>query len=204
MFDDFNCLNLTSGLLLIVYGKAECRFTKSVRQARTRYELVAETKTLNLIGKDIYLDTRTYLFGYQGASSVEIPAGIHRYSFECQLPPLLPASFEASHGHIRYNVKACLDIPWRFDKEFKLQFTVVRKDNLNDFPDLKFPCRNEQIRTFCSFFCRALQLTVTVTIPCGGFVPGQTIPITIEYINRSKVRVVRTKINLIRTIKFNR
>jgi hypothetical protein len=47
-------------------------------------------------------------------------------------------------------------------------------------------------------------LMVTVTIPCGGFTPGSTIPIMIEYMNKSNVQVERTKINLKRIIKFNR
>lgn len=150
------------------------------------------------------MNARTYLLGHQGRQSSEMQPGVYRYTFETLLPSMLPASFEGAHGDIRYNVEACLDIPWRFDKEYKLPFHVVRNDDLNAFPDLKIPFRNEQLKTFCCLFCKSEPLIITVTIPCGGFTPGSSIPITIEYINKSDVEIDSTKINLKRTVKFNR
>lgn len=147
---------------------------------------------------------RTYLFGSRGGDTIEIESGTHRYEFACQLPPQLPASFEASHGHIRYNIEAVLDIPWKFDKETKLQFTLVRVNDLNEFLDLKIPCKSEEIRRFCCLCCESDPLIVTVTLPYSGFVPGQNIHVAVQYNNRSDVEVDSTKIALKRVICFNR
>lgn len=150
------------------------------------------------------MNTKTYLFGSKGGDNIEVSSGTHRYDFACSLPIQLPASFEASHGHIRYNVEAVLDIPWRFDKESKVKFTLARLNNLNDFPDLKLACRSEEIKRFCCLFCESQPLMMTVTLPFSGFVPGQNIHVTINYNNKSDVEVNRTQISLKRIIRYNR
>lgn len=188
-----------------MYGHARANWTETESHTTgTGDNRKTESRTVYYEGKDIYLNGRNYLFGYHGASSSEIAGGTHRYDFECQLPPQLPASFSSSLGEIVYTVEACLDIPWRFDREFKVQFTVVRIDDLNEFPELKMPCKHERIKKFCCFFCESKPLICTVTIPCGGFVPGESIPVTIRYDNKSDVEVDRTEICLKRTISYNR
>jgi hypothetical protein len=189
----------------VVNGRANCHWTETENHTvEENDKRKLKRRTVHYHGEEIYLNSRTYLMGHQGRSAEQIPAGIHRFTFETILPQTIPGSFEGTFGNIRYNVEACLDIPWRFDKEFKVQFTVVRKDDLNQFPELRIPCKNEQMKRFCCLFCESDPLMVTVTIPCGGFTPGSTIPIMIEYMNKSNVQVERTKINLKRIIKFNR
>lgn len=150
------------------------------------------------------MNTTTYLFGSKGGDNIEVASGTHRYDFACSLPSQLPASFEASHGHIRYTVEAVLDIPWRFDKETKVQFTLVRLNNLNEFPDLKLACRSEEIKRFCCSFCESQPLIMTVTLPFSGFIPGQNIHVNVNYNNTSDVQVDRTRISLNRIIRYNR
>lgn len=53
-------------------------------------------------------------------SAVVMPSGSRRFNFTGLLPAHLPASLEASHGHIRYHIEAVLDITWKFDKRSKL------------------------------------------------------------------------------------
>ena len=157
------------GLYFIIHGHARCGWSEtetSYNGDRTTYT------TVYYEGLNVYLNIKTYLFGHKGANSIIIEAGIHRYNFECQLPAQLPGSFEAKHGHVRYHIEACLDIPWRFDEETTLQFTVVQNDDLNRFSDLKLPCQNEIVKTFCCLFCESEPLFITVTIPCSGFAPG--------------------------------
>lgn len=144
------------------------------------------------------------MFGSSGATPSEVQPGVHRYEFACMLPPLIPSSFEGSYGHIRYHIEAVLDVPWGFDKEFKLQFHVIRIDNLNDEPALKLAAHNEEVKRFCCLCCETDPLIVTVTIPYSGFSPGQTIPVTVKYHNKSDVEVTSTKINLKRIVQFNR
>lgn len=119
-----------------------------------------------------------------------------------ELPPLLPATLAGSFGGIDYKVEAVLDIPWRFDKEIKVPFTVIRHDNLNDYPELKIPMKQEEIKTFCCLFCASDPCIITVSIPHGGFAAGQVIPVKIEYANKSNSDVIRTRIKLKRTFSF--
>jgi hypothetical protein len=159
-------------------------------------------RTINFEGKDVYLDKKTYLFGSPRAAPVLMPSGTHRFNFACNLPLTLPESFKAHHGSISYYVKAELDVPWNFNGEFKLEFAVVRQNDFDDFPDLKLPTHSEEIKYFCCWCCESKPLSITVTLPCSGFVPGQKIPITIEYVNKSSLEVDKTTMSLIRTIRY--
>lgn len=134
---------------------------------------------------------------------MEIPSGTHRYEFSVRMPSEVPASFEALNGHIRYNVEAVLDVPWDFDQEFKLPFNVFRVFDLNFHPELKIPCKSEEIKRFCCCFCQSEPLVMTVTVPQSGFVPGEKILVTVDYDNRSDIAIIRTRISLKRTIRYN-
>jgi hypothetical protein len=194
-----------SGLYFIVYGRAKAHWTETRQESHGSGEnRRTTTRTVHFEGKEVYLNTKTYLFGGPSSSAVEMASGTYKYDFACPLPMLIPASFEGRHGHIRYNVEAVLDIPWRFDKEFKLQFTLARQDDLNEFPDLKIPVRGEEVKRFCCLFCESQPLMVTVTLPQSGYTPGLNIHVTVNYDNKSDVQVDRTKINLKRIIRFNR
>lgn len=129
-------------------------------------------------------------------------AGVHRFDFQYQLPASLPASLKATRGSIRYSFEACLDIPWRFNEEFKSEFTVVRNDDLNKLPELKLPCEKGEIKTFCCYSCKSGPFTMTVIIPYSGYISGQAIPVTVKYDNQSSVQVKRTKINFIQKITY--
>jgi hypothetical protein len=153
-------------------------------------------------GKETYLNSRTYLLGHDGASAVEVPAGLHTYTFACEIPLPIPESAIGRYGDISYLAEAVLDIPWRFDKDIKTPFTIVRYDNLNNYPDLLMPLKMEEIKTFCCLFCKSGPCMMSVSIPCGGFSPGKTILVRVEYVNRSNTNVEHTKFKLIRTFSF--
>lgn len=193
------------GLYFLVYGVAKCHWTESKTETNGLGENRRSiTKINHFKGKDIYLNSKTYLIGSEGGGSIEVSTGTHRYDFSCPLPDQLPASFEAAFGYVRYSIEAVLDIPWSVDKQFKLQFTVFRHDDLNEFPDLKTVSSNEEIKHFCCLFRQSEPLMITVSLPYTGFVPGQNIPITICYLNKTSVDVLRTKIILKRIISYNR
>lgn len=188
-----------------MYGFARCHWTeRKTRTSGSGKNRRTTSYTVYYEGKDVYLNTKTYLFGHDGAPAVEVPSGTHRYDFALQLPPMLPASFEASKGHIRYEIESVLDIPWSFDKEFKLQFTVARNDDLSLDSQLKIPVQMEEIQTFCCLCCQSQPMMMTVSIPRTGFAAGESIPININYINKSDVAADRTKINLKRIIRYTR
>lgn len=101
-------------------------------------------------------------------------------------------------------MEVVLDHPLSVDTQLKLDFTVVRNDDLNVRPELKVPCVREEIKTFKSFFRKSDEFNMIVTIPQSGYVPGQNIPVTINYINKSSVKVERTKICLKKIIRYIR
>lgn len=148
------------------------------------------------------MNLKTNLIVAKTKEEMSMSSGSYTYDFSGQLPLKLPEALEGKHGHIRYNVEAILDVPWRFDKKFKIPFTIERSDDLNEFPELKDPSKVEEIKRFRCLFCRSGPLIVTVTLPCSGFVPGQRIPVTVSYNNNSDIEVKKTRIYLKRIIKF--
>lgn len=184
-----------------MHGAAKCHWTES----KTKTTGFGEnrrtiTTTTHFKGKDVYLNTKSYLVGSEDGDTIEISKGTHYFDFSCQLPDNLPASFEANFGHVRYRVEAVLDIPTSANVEFKLQFAVFRHEDLNDFPELRTICSNDKIKNFHWLLCQSAPLMINVSLPQAGFVPGQTIPITISYVNKTSVDVLKLKINLKRII----
>lgn len=99
-----------------------------------------------------------------------------------------------------------LNIPQEIDREMKLPITVIRPEDLNLCPLLKYPKREEVSKTFCWYFICCLgssPLVMSAHIPYSGFVPGQRIPVYIELNNQSHVDVKSTRITLKGLHTFN-
>lgn len=187
------------GLCLILYGAAVSQWNETENNSMLKL-----TKNIPYEGKDVYLNTKTYLFGSENAISMELASGTHRYEFSCRLPSSLPASIKTKFGRISYNLEAFLDIPWNYDREFKLKFTVIRDSNLNNQPELKIPCKAEKSHQFWSFPFQFDPLVMTVSLLFTGFVPGQKIHVNINYSNKSSVVVRQTKILLRKIVRVQR
>lgn len=149
------------------------------------------------------LNTKTYLLAAKG-NSVKLASGTYSFGFECQLPGDLPASLEAPRGYIRYHIAVCLDTPWRSEKRHRLEFKVVRDDDLNDFPALKLPSTRNKTRKFHNFCFKTDQISMTSAIPFAGYSPGQHIDVITHFDNQSNIQVNRTRISLIRRIRYKR
>lgn len=57
-------------------------------------------------------------------------------------------------------------------------------------------------KNFCCLCCASGPLEAQVSIPCRGFVPGQSIPVTAEVNNHSNVKVDRLRVILRKRIEF--
>lgn len=57
-------------------------------------------------------------------------------------------------------------------------------------------------KSFCCFCCKSGPLKAEVIIPKGGFVPGESIPISAEIGNASNVKVDRLRVILRKTVVF--
>ncbi|CAG9805533.1 unnamed protein product [Chironomus riparius] len=188
----FETIKKARGLRLTVEGKSVSEWTESVGKTTRTFQ-----------GEQKHLDVVTYLFGEIDGDSAEVPAGIHTYKFSCRLPPNLPYSVDGEHGHIRYKVDACLDIPWTIcDLHAKLPFTVARREDLNLFPELRMAQEVEEIKKFCWGICDKNPLQIKIRLPKSGFALGENVHITIEYNNMSSHCVDRTEIALWRKEKF--
>lgn len=158
--------------------------------------------TTTFTGREDYLNQTTYLFGSQSGKTLELPAGVTTYSFACVLPESLPSSFEGKYGQIRYNVKTVVDRPWKADKEFRLSFTVIKSEDLNLIPTLAIPSKSEILRHFYYCCFKSKPFFMSVMTPYGGYVPGQTINITIFMNNQSSTDVEGTKVSLERITQY--
>ncbi|KAH8343872.1 hypothetical protein KR084_000776 [Drosophila pseudotakahashii] len=138
-------------------------------------------------GKQTYVNTRTNVFG-----SGNLPAGTHSYSFCIPLPPDCPSSVVGQYGKVSYEVSLVVDRHWRFNNVFKKSLTVLQTYNLNMSPDANYkfsypqmPLVREDIKHFCCWPCRSGPVLSTLTIPFGGYAPGQKIRFTMEIDNQS-------------------
>lgn len=137
-------------------------------------------------------------------NQIEIAPGAYQFNFQAILPPLLPTSFEAKHGSIRYLINVVIDRPWKFDLTYKVAFTVIKQLDLNyENPALKIPTKMEIVNTFYCGLCKTAPLYFAVSIPISGFVSGQNIPVSVEINNESRIDVEDIKITLKKIIFYN-
>jgi Arrestin (or S-antigen), N-terminal domain/Arrestin (or S-antigen), C-terminal domain len=195
-------------LLVTVYGAAESAWSETIehrsgagRGTRTSFE------TLDFRGGEVFLNQQVCLLGAaMGAAIIPIRPGTHHYSFAFRMPTNLPASFEASHGYVRFKVMAVLDASGGQDKESSSEFTVFSSDDLRLDPTLRIPksiAESKRFRSFRSFYIISDPAITTVTVPQTGFVPGQIVPVEIVHKNASSNDISATKVSIWRHIRFN-
>lgn len=137
-------------------------------------------------------------------NQIEIAPGAYQYNFQAVLPPLLPTSFEAKHGSIRYLINVVIDRPWKFDLTYKVAFTVIKQLDLNyENPALRIPTKLEIVNTFYCGLCKTAPLYLAASIPMSGYVAGQHIVVTVEINNESRIDVDDIKITLKKMIFYN-
>lgn len=177
---------------MTVKGKAKSKWTEGSGKNKTTY-----------IGRDLILNSITYLLGSEHCEPQEIATGTHTYGFECQLPIPIPYSVQGEYGRVRYSVNVNLDIPWAPDLQSDVDFTVVRYEDLNYFPALKAPLECQIAKQFCCLCCASNPLILQAIIPKQGFIAGDKIPVKILLNNRSSRDVHCTTIALKRLDQYN-
>ncbi|XP_068156034.1 arrestin domain-containing protein 3-like [Drosophila tropicalis] len=154
-------------------------------------------------GHEDYISTKVYLMGSNNTNEVSIEPGIRTYNFACQIPIRCPSSFEGLHGHVRYEVIVKLIRPWKFDQTFRRRFTVLKLLDLNaESYLLKSPAHSESQKTFGCGICRSNPLDLRLSLPQRGFVPGQTIPVSVLATNESYIRVEEIKVSLVMMVIY--
>ncbi|ALC47980.1 CG18745 [Drosophila busckii] len=189
-------VKIVKAVTLNISGFAETHWTESRRQND-------KTSSDTFRGREDYVATQTYLLGSNESAQVNLEAGIHVYSFTCQLPVVCPSSIEGTYGRVRYMTKVALVRPWKFDQSYTRCFTVLKLMDLNyDSPILRVGAHCETQKIYCCWPCHSEPLKLELSVPQTGFVPGQTIPIGILAANDSHIRVEQLQISLVMLVTY--
>ncbi|XP_076758444.1 arrestin domain-containing protein 17 isoform X2 [Xylocopa sonorina] len=171
------------GIRLKCKGEAQVYFTDRSAGIRRKFSAFEN-----------YLHVETYLVG-DGKEKSMITDGV--YPFSLTLPENLPCSFEGRYGRVRYSIRALLDVTtiYRFSTNI-IPFTVAPILDLNRDPLAPLPINVQQSKVYMG---QTETLSVTMSLPVHGYVPGQTIPIKIVMNNPTtivikKIRVVFKKV----------
>ncbi|KAH8369101.1 hypothetical protein KR009_000927 [Drosophila setifemur] len=190
-------MKLVKAITLYVTGYAETRWSERVTTNRRR-------RRRTFYGREDYIASKTFLVGSNLSTQVQIEAGIHVYNFSCQIPTECPSSFEGMHGRVRYMVNVSLVRPWKFDQNYTRCFTVLKVMNLNfDSPLLRVAAHSETSKTYCCWPCTSDPLSLQLTIPQTGFVPGQSLPLSVLVTNESHIPVEQLMISLVMLVTYH-
>ncbi|XP_058789932.1 arrestin domain-containing protein 17 [Phymastichus coffea] len=188
------------GIKLTVKGEANTYWSTDRQELNNEGRYINETDTVT--GHEEYFKAQFYLTGSSSGDEIELPVGTHTYPINCVIPPNLPSSFESDFGRIRYTIKAIIDRPWKFDHETKMAFTVISHYDLNQDSSASEPVMIENSKTFCCLCCGSPPLTVNVSLPVRGYVPGQIIPVKVNVENQSGKEVNVVKLKLDKVINY--
>jgi len=180
------------GIKLELHGKAYCHWSERRGSGKSRY-------TVNYTGRDNLLQTDIRLYG-NGENKIEHDAGRFDYQFAFQLPPVLPSSFEGSHGHIRYYLKANIDRPWKFDKTAKSPLIINELIDTNNMMYSRGPGDGKSKEVGCCFSIGQLNISGSIDRAC--YCPGETIYINSQVENDSSRNMTALKGKLIQTVTY--
>ncbi|XP_034665283.1 arrestin domain-containing protein 2 [Drosophila subobscura] len=178
-------------VVLKIKGYAETHW------ADPEYDSADQSSGSSFNGHVDYLATKAYLHGSSSSVEVQIEPGTSTYRFACQIPLTCPSSFEGTYGRVRYIVNVMFLRPWKFDQNFNRCFTVLKVMDLNtESLMLRVPTQVESQRTYCCIPCTSKPLSLRLSLPQGGFVPGQTIPMGVLVSNDSHIQIEEITVRL--------
>ncbi|XP_043787442.1 arrestin domain-containing protein 17-like isoform X1 [Apis laboriosa] len=175
------------GIRLKCKGEAQVYFTDRSAGIRRKFSAFEN-----------YLHVETYVVG-DGKEKSVITGGV--YPFSLTLPEKLPCSFEGRYGRVRYSIRALLDVTtiYRFSTNI-IPFTVAPILDLNRDPLAPLPINIKQSKMYIG---QTESLTVSMSLPVRGYVPGQAIPITILMTNLSTVVVTKIRIVFKKVVSYH-
>ncbi|XP_033226802.1 arrestin domain-containing protein 17-like [Belonocnema kinseyi] len=187
------------GIRIQIKGVAQTfwRVTKKETDNSLRHTAKKSTESF---AHEEYFSRRFYIAGGH-AGETELPSGEHVRPFEYKLPQNLPSSFESEFGSIRYTAKAIFGFPWGFNQEIEHAFKVVSNCDLNRDPRAKKPVMVEKCKAF-GCYCTLSTITANLSIPLGGYVPGQSIPVNVDLENKSGIKISNVKLTLHKNVIY--
>lgn len=181
------------GVKLEFMGSARVHWTEthSTGSGKTR-----RTETRHYSATEIYFNFEMLLFG-PGNGSILLQPGHHQFPFTFTLPPNLPSSYESRIGNVRYQLKAKIDKPWKFDHKTKKMFTVVSMLDLNEQPTAPLALQGTNSKNLCCLCCKSGPISAVFHVDRAGYVPGDTIHLSAEITNMSSRRMCASRVKLI-------
>ncbi|XP_033185967.1 arrestin domain-containing protein 17 [Bombus vancouverensis nearcticus] len=174
------------GIRLKCKGEAQVYFTDRSAGIRRKFSAFEN-----------YLHVETYLAG-DGKEKTMITGGV--YPFSLTLPENLPCSFEGRYGRVRYSIRALLDVTtiYRFSTNI-IPFTVAPILDLNRDPLAPLPISIKQSKMYIG---QTEPISMSMTVPVRGYVPGQTIPIEIVVTNPTTVVVTKIRVVFKKVVSY--
>ncbi|KAL4153374.1 hypothetical protein QTP88_001207 [Uroleucon formosanum] len=117
-----------------------------------------------------------------GFSEYQLEFGEYVYPFNFSLPHEIPSKF-----------KIKMNIPWRKNIEKEIMFEVISPIHLNDEPSLAELKTALKEKFYCCWLYKSGSMKLIAYIPYNGFIPGQSIPVTVEFYNKSNVNTLEYK-----------
>lgn len=183
-----------SGINCEILGYAKCKWFEdkgggqAVEVNRARESYIKEC--INLVGD------------FEN-NQIELTAGEHKFDVAYLLSSNLPTSFKCKNGAIKYKIEIIVERSWKKNSQFDFPFTVISPLNLNDNGGFsRNPMKEELTKNFKLDFTSE-PLYLSASIPFCGYVPGQTIDISIQVNNQSRTRVKEIKVSLKKIISLN-
>ncbi|KAG4070354.1 hypothetical protein HA402_006496 [Bradysia odoriphaga] len=143
------------------------------------------------------------LAGTRSGPEERLTAGTYVYHARFVLPASLPENHENDYGHIRYEAKVHMDVPWGFDEKERTSFYINPRFDLNEFPHLREPVHEAASKTFGCCCWESEPLQIFNVLPRRGFVPGDRVPYSIELKNDSDVAIDSATVRLVERIVYH-
>ncbi|XP_076638860.1 arrestin domain-containing protein 17 isoform X3 [Colletes latitarsis] len=175
------------GIRLKYKGEAQVYFTDRSAGIRRKFSAF-----------ESYLHVETYLVG-DGKEKSMITNGV--YPFSLTLPENLPCSFEGRYGRVRYSIRALLDVTtiYRFSTNI-IPFTVASILDLNRDPLAPLPINVQHTKVYMG---QTEPLSMSMSLPVHGYVPGQTIPMRIAMTNPTTIVVKKIRIVFKKVVSYH-
>ncbi|XP_078486144.1 arrestin domain-containing protein 1-like isoform X1 [Ciona intestinalis] len=137
---------IVSGCALIVLNapmNVRAVNIKFVGKSKVMWTVQQDKTSTTYSDSETYFDNSLCVYGqgciglYQNAT--QLPAGQSCFPFQFQLPAQLPASLEAAHGSVRYDVFGVINRPNSRDCKTNVQFSVYDLLDLNHIQNIRMP-----------------------------------------------------------------
>nr|XP_023014664.1 arrestin domain-containing protein 3-like isoform X3 [Leptinotarsa decemlineata]XP_023014665.1 arrestin domain-containing protein 3-like isoform X3 [Leptinotarsa decemlineata] len=154
----------------------------------------SKTRDVSYSGHNTFLRIDIVLLG----ESTMVP-GRYEYPFTFTLPTNLPSNYEGIYGHVKYSIKATVDLPFAMDYEEIRYFNVNARIDFNqirsELPLAPISYQDEKI--ICCCCCASGPITLDVHLQKEAFVLGEVARIRIVVSNLSNENIQGMNVTLI-------